>query len=347
MMKLAIGPKVGLDNILKGIIPKGAQTAQKMTDVDTWLKGAFTTLLPTIAPSTLTGPKGPIDLATNKPSNEEMIGNLFSMMGNDLFGKFNSVLSGVINTAQGLGKAAMTPGQDAGGLAQAGFGIKQIFANTFGAMGRQGAAAIKPLTAGFGQMFPQMAAMALVMEPLMAFIGGLLEPFSMITDMFGSFGEILGQALIPVLTTMVMPLLISMMPLFQSLSQVLAPLLQLFFAFSGLGILMQILTPLMPLINMLAGALATVMNVISPVITLFTQLFSAFISWGIGAAIQGIIGWIGSLGVNLDGLKNGFQKFVEIIGTVAELLQGVIDLIAGRITAGEFKKLGFSETEWW
>ena len=44
-----------------------------------------------------------------------------------------------------------------------------------------------------------MGASAILMQPLMAAVGGFLEPFSIITDTFGVFGTILGTMLYPVL----------------------------------------------------------------------------------------------------------------------------------------------------
>jgi hypothetical protein len=48
----------------------------------------------------------------------------------------------------------------------------------------------------------------------------------------------------------------------------------------------------------------------------------------------------------MESVTNGIQKFAEVIGTVAELIMGVVDLVSGKIGLAEFKKLGFSETGW-
>jgi phage-related protein len=209
--------------------------------------------------------------------------------------------------------------------------IKPVANNVFGGM--KGA---------FATMAPQMMMLALVMEPVMALIGGLLEPFSMITDMFGAFGEILGTAFLPMLQNSIMPLLQAFLPIFTTLAQVLGPVIQLLFNFSGIGILIQVLTPLMPLITTLVTLFGQIMTALSPLILVISNI----ISLGIGAIFEAIGKAFGGLGINMEDITKGITKFAEIIGTVAELLMGVIDLIAGRITAGDFKKLGFSETSW-
>ena len=56
-----------------------------------------------------------------------------------------------------------------------------------------------------------MGASAILMQPLMAAVGGFLEPFSIITDTFGVLGTILGTALYPILLP-INDVLISMIP---------------------------------------------------------------------------------------------------------------------------------------
>lgn len=344
MLKLAAGPKVGIDNILKGTIPmskKGGPTwaGQQFMNIDAMLASTFAPLkaiAPTIMP-TSNLPKPKIE------DYQSQLGDLFT----SLKGGLGGVMSGVGNVLiggikGGFGLATPGAGMSTEGFKQLGGGLMSIFKNTFGLMKSQGMAAVNPLTAAFGKMFPQMAAMALVMEPIMAFIGGLLEPFSMITDMFGAFGEILGTALIPVLTTTIMPLLISMLPIFTSIAQVLGPVLQSLFSLTGLGVLVQLLTPLIGLITPLVTIIGQFVNALQPLFNVFTNI----ISLGFTAIFERIGNLFSGLGINMESVTNGIQKFAEIVGTLAELLMGVVDLIAGRITAAEFKKLGFSETGW-
>lgn len=85
---------------------------------------------------------------------------------------------------------------------------------------------LKPFGDGFKSLGPQMMAMSLVMKPVSAFLGALLEPLEIITDMFGAFGSILSVALIP-LTKEIADVLLPIMPILVSALQILTPVIQL------------------------------------------------------------------------------------------------------------------------
>lgn len=344
MLKLAAGPKVGIDNILKGTIPmskKGGPTwaGQQFMNIDAMLASTFAPLK-ALAPTSM--PTSNLPKPTGEKYQEQFMALFSDLKGGlgNVFGSLGKMIVG--GTKSVLGSAAPGSGLASEGLKELGGGIKGFFKNTFGAMGKQGASAVAPLSTAFGKMFPQMAAMALVMEPIMAFIKGLLEPFSMITDMFGAFGEILGTALLPLMTTTIMPLLISMLPIFTSIAQVLGPVLQSLFSLTGLGVLVQLLTPLIGLITPLVTIIGQFVAALQPLFNVFTNI----ISLGFTAIFEGIGRLFSSLGVNMESVTNGIQKFAEVIGTVAELIMGVVDLVSGKIGLAEFKKLGFSETGW-
>ena len=309
MMKL----KVGMANILSGALPKSPATAQKFTDIDAWLKGAFTTMLPVIPSSTLTGPGGVQALTAAKPSNEDAIMSALKSL-------FQSNKAYNIQQVD-LGKPMAQVGKLGQGLVQAG---------KFAA----------PLASSFGAMFPQMAAMALVMEPIVAFIGGLLEPFSMITDMFGAFGEILGQAFLPILQDAIMPLLQAFMPIFVSLAQVLAPIIQLLFSFSGIGILIQIITPLMPILQLLFSALGQIMTALNPLF----EVFSSIISLGIGAVLNWIVGLFGDLTGAADGFANAIKSLGDWIEKVAQMIKGFFEFLSGDISWQGYQARGVEVT---
>jgi len=66
----------------------------------------------------------------------------------------------------------------------------------------------------FGGQFKTMGKMALVMAPMQALIGGILEPFEPLTEIFGMFGEMIGIGLLPIVQALI-PALMSFVPLFQ------------------------------------------------------------------------------------------------------------------------------------
>ena len=252
----------------------------------------------------------------------------FTGIGGDIKSGFSLIGTGVKDIIQGKSTATLGKAEVGGGLKMIGGGAKN---------------AMMPLVQGFSKLFPQAAALALVMEPMTAFIGGLLEPFSMITDMFGAFGEILGTAFLPMLQTSIMPLLQAFLPIFVSLAQVLAPVIQLLFSFSGIGILIQILTPLMPIINTLAGLFAQVMTAIAPLLT----LFSTIIGLGIDLLLTLLGNLFSGLGISLTDITNGITNFANAIQGFVDKITGWIDNLKAQAPEDWAISKSKEEGGWW
>lgn len=195
--------------------------------------------------------------------------------------------------------------------------------------------------AGLGAMIPQMMALAIVTQPLRAFLEGIMSPFEVISELFGAFGEVLGTAFIPVIVEIVNAV-VPFLPIVAGLAQILAPLILLAFKFlTPLGLLMtifQVLAQFVPpdIAKMFTDMPQTIANGMS----------------GVGAAIMG---WVNGLPAVIAGglvtvgnsigywftvtLPNFFTDGVRQIG---ETINKTWEDIGTNLTGGGADKKG-----WW
>ena len=84
---------------------------------------------------------------------------------------------------------------------------------------------MKNFAKDWSQTAMSMSKAALVMQPMQQFMSGFLEPFGMIGEMFGAYGEILGTMFYPILED-VMSLLSAGLPYAMQLAEWLGPMLK-------------------------------------------------------------------------------------------------------------------------
>lgn len=183
-------------------------------------------------------------------------------------------------------------------------------------------AAKKPLGAmksQFASLGPQAMLAAVALQPIQELLTGLLEPLEPITDIFGTFGTYLSQMFLPVMN-IITPFLVSLMPIFSAIGSALGPIISLIFQFSGIGVWISILTPLIPLITFLAELFSSLMTAISPLLGLIGGMLGMLIDLGITKLIMGIAGAIGNLGVSMGSIILWFAK-------VSSAISGFVDKI--------------------
>jgi hypothetical protein len=93
----------------------------------------------------------------------------------------------------------------------------QVLGNVLRFVGAGAGKAIAPLKylgGQFGGLAKAQAKAAFIINPMQAIIGGILEPFEPLTEIFGMFGEMIGIGLLPVMQAII-PALLSFTPLFQ------------------------------------------------------------------------------------------------------------------------------------
>jgi len=193
-------------------------------------------------------------------------------------------------------------------------------------------AARKPLGAmktQFASLGPQAMLAAVALQPIQELLTGLLEPLEPITDIFGTFGTLLSQMFLPVMN-LITPFLVTLMPIFDALGVALAPLVTLFFQFSGIGLLIAIIQPFIPLITLLATLFSQLMTAISPLLGLIGGLFGILIDLGITALITGIVGAIGNLGINMNSIMTWFTNLSNAISAFVDKIVGWFNTIKGQ-----------------
>lgn len=122
--------------------------------------------------------------------------------------------------------------------------------NIFGKLGKSISSVGSSL---MGALAP-LILIGVVIEPLMAFLEGFLEPLGILSDVMGSLGSALGVALIPIMIE-VSQLLVQFMPVMLAIGQILAPIIQLLLlATSPIFLILDALSPFIT--KMTEGGLA-------------------------------------------------------------------------------------------
>jgi len=230
-----------------------------------------------------------------------------------------------------------------------GKGVGTLGKNMPSAMAGLGASGIAgslgAAVAGIGAMVPQMIALAIVTQPIQAFLQGVMEPFSMLSEIFGAFGEVLGVMFIPILN-MIMPILLPFIPIFMDLAKILAPLIVLYLQFcTPLGYMLPLLQLLTPVLSLVVGVLGGVGETISTVLTPALNTAYAFVGF-LGNSLVALFGVFTNSGDVIANLTNLWTGFVN---NVQNLFMGIGDSIAGlwnnlgtRLTGG-----GLDGSGWW
>ena len=175
----------------------------------------------------------------------------------------------------------------------------------------------------FSSMGPQMAALSLVMEPIMALLNGILAPFQIFTDIFGLYGEIIGQAFLPSIMKLV-PVFISFIPAVLAFSEIITAMLPLFIG------------GLLPTLNLLSVA----MEVIAPSFS----VLAAVITDG----LEPLTNFQNSFGTLTASWSDAVGSFFQPMRDAVEWMQGN-DNVFGDWWSGfsDFFKNEGSHKDWW
>lgn len=206
-------------------------------------------------------------------------------------------------------------------------GLKPIFTPHMAGIGggaiNQAKGLAAPFVSAFATLGPQMAAMAIVTQPLMEFFNGLLEPFSILGEYFGAFGSILGQIFVPILMQL-QPIFDAFIPILQSLAKPIGDILLALFNMSSIGILIQLINPLMPLIAKIIELVMSFVGILTPFLGIFTQIVGLLmntlipvVTWIIDVCLTPIINFFKMVGDTFTNLLNtggGVIDFFERVG---------------------------------
>ena len=161
-------------------------------------------------------------------------------------------------------------------------GIKKLFLGMKSGMKGMGAAA-----KGILSSVPQLALMAIVLEPLTALLGAFLEPLEMLTPLFESWGSMLGQLIIPIALAL-MEVLMPFTPMIQALVSMLVPLIPL------LILIFKIMNPIIFVLPFIIDAITMVANVLT-IVTVAIGGVVEIANTFIDNVIKGIADWLGGL----------------------------------------------------
>lgn len=193
----------------------------------------------------------------------------------------------------------------------------------------------KVMGGAIGSVAPQMMAMKIALEPMNALINGILAPLEPLTEIFGAFGQIIGTALMPIMQEII-PILLSFMPILQAIIPPIGQFLLALFKFSDIGLIIAIITPLMPLLQQLANLFGALMTAVMPIAALLSNLVGLFAQWLVPiigvlvVAIQPAIEWLNNLATagNMltDSLKTIYDWFNSIGNSINNYFaQGGLD----------------------
>lgn len=220
------------------------------------------------------------------------------------------------------------------------------FINVFGDMLKSTKKPLDGMRSQFAALGPQAMLASIALQPIQELLTAMLEPLEPLSDMFSQFGTLLGQMFIPVMQT-IMPFLQSMMPLFDAVGQALGPIIQLLFQFSGVGMIIQIIQPFIPLITMLAQLFAQVMNALAPLLTIISNLINLMISTALSSIMIAISDALKGLGVNLGSITQGIANFANAIKNLVDKIMGFINTISGQ-SIKDWKLFNSKENGgWW
>lgn len=227
----------------------------------------------------------------------------------DPFMKGMAALNPAVSNAQ---PAAIPPPATMNAVAKVG--------NAFGGVKSKAMQALSTGVSQFAAMGPQMALMAVVVQPLMAGLSALLEPFSLLSGLFEAYGAILSQAFYPIIM-MIMDLGIAFIPVLQMLTPILTLIVNLFFTFSGVGFVINILQGLVPLLTALGPIFQLVGELLNAVITPFLNILGQI--WNLFAELI----------TRTEGFRNAIQAAIDVLKDSVEAVEewgsGVVDFFQG------------------
>jgi hypothetical protein len=248
---------------------------------------------------------------------------------------FKNIFSSLFGKGEGgLSLKTILPGMPDFGAKWKGF--KEIFGSShpilsqgpklFGALGQAGRSIAKMPFQAIGAMGPQMAAMSLVMQPVMAFLEGFLSPFEFLGDMFGAFGEILGMMFLPIVQ-MLVPMMAEWIPILMQIALALQPVIEfmfnLVFHFSGLSIIFGVLQTVIESFMPVFEALKPIFDELTPVLELLEDTVDLVM-----IALDPLISLLS------DGLIWVFQRLETVInylmvpmGWLVDTIQWLVDTI--------------------
>lgn len=245
----------------------------------------------------------------------------FSTFFSDIGTNVKSIGSGIKEAFGGIVgnlKGDLGGFDQAKGGSQKAFGGLKGIAQSFGKLSPKIFSSMGGMLASMG---PQMAALAIVMKPVQALLEGLLEPFSILSDTFGQYGEILGQMFLPVIL-IVNDMLIAFLPIISALAEVMGPLVQLFMMFgTTMGIWMVLMPVIEPYIGLIANALSNFANILNGTLggalSFITGVIEAWVSIFLGVFewANEAINTIGELGTTIRNffidIKDGFVGWTD------------------------------------
>ena len=210
---------------------------------------------------------------------------------------------------------------------------------------KMGAIAKKPIGAmisQFAALGPQAMLAAVALAPVQELLTNLLEPLEPITDIFGAFGSLLSQMFLPVMQ-IITPFLVSLLPIMDAIGQALGPIVQLSFQFGLIGMLIPILTPLIPLIITLTNVFGQIMTAITPLLT----LFSAIIGLGMDLLLTLLTSLFSGLGISLTDITAGITNFAAAISDFVNKIFGWIENLKGQAPEDWAISKSKEEGGWW
>jgi hypothetical protein len=216
--------------------------------------------------------------------------------------------------------------------------------NLFPGLAKQVKQIADPFKGAMMSMGPQMAMMALVMAPVSALLEGLFEPFEMITEIFGAYGQVLGQMFYPILLA-IQPILLSFLPILQALAPMFGQLILVFFQFlTPIGLLLPILTAVMPFLTIGIQYLSGIIEQVAAFLTNLKPLELIF--YGLLGVFMDFPNVLSNIGNFFTVTIPGF--FTTMINNLVGLFTGIGTTIAEIITDlwTEIKSLGTTKTKW-
>lgn len=188
---------------------------------------------------------------------------------------------------------------------------------------------------------------ALVMAPIQKFMGGFMEPFGLIGDIFGDMGEVLGTMFYPAILPIV-ELLGKSIPYLMMAADFMGPLVRDFFMFlTPLGLVVNLLTQLSSGVS-LDQALSNIgdwfLNIGTYIVNwlaeidwgalgmqLADQVIGFFVNTDWGAVGTALLTWAGSFISNvLSALGNAVGAFGEFAGA---FVKKIWDALAASLTS--------------